>query len=122
MQDIPSTLLLFYEALTGTGGAMGGPQGSTSCIDVRDLAHAYVLALQCEAAGNERFLLTGGCFVNAEVAALNPHMKPVEWTEAVDLVDSSKARRVLCFQPRDKKTTLQETAALLLPLVPSACL
>ena len=118
--DIPSTLQLFYEALTGVGGATGGPTGSSNFIDVRDLARAYVLALQCEAAGNERFLLTSGVFVNAEVAELNPHMKRVEWSAATDRVDCSKAARVLGFQPRDKQVTLRDTAAVLLPLVPSA--
>ena len=121
VKEIPSTLTLFYEALTGTGGATGGPTGSSNFIDVRDLAHAYVLGLECEAAGNERFLLTGGVFVNAEVAELNPHMKQrVQWTEGVDRADCSKAKRVLGYQPRDKQTTLRDTAAVLLPLVPSA--
>ena len=121
VEDIPSTLQLFYEALTGTGGAGGGPTGSSNFIDVRDLARCYVLALQCEAAGNERFLLTGGVFVNAEVAELNPHVKErPEWKPAQDTVDCSKAKRVLGFQPRDKQHTLWDTAAVLLQLVPSA--
>ena len=121
VKDIPSTLQLFYEALTGTGGANGGPTGSGSFIDVRDLAHCYVLALQCEAAGNERFLLTGGVFVNAEVAELNPHVKErPEWKPAQDTVDCSKAKRVLGFQPRDKQDTWRDTAAVLLSLLPSA--
>ena len=120
VKEIPSTLTLFYEALTGTGGAMGGPTGSSNFIDVRDLAHAYVLALQCEAAGDERFLLNGGVFVNAEVAELNPQVQRVEWTEKPDAIDYSKARKVLGFQPRDKQITLRDTAAVLLPLVPSA--
>ena len=121
VKDVPSTLTLFFGALTGTGGVAGGPTGSSNYIDVRDLAHAYVLALQCEAAGNERFLLTGGVFVNAEVAELNSHLKGrVEWSPRKDTVDCSKARRLLGFRPRDKQITLRDTAAVLLPLVPSA--
>ena len=121
VNDIPSTMTLFYEAMTGAGGSMGGPTGSSNYIDVRDLAHAYVLALQCEAAGSERFLLTGGVFVNAELGELNPQLKQkVEWTAPVDRADCSKAKRVLGFQPRDKQITFRDTAAILLPLVPSA--
>ena len=118
--DIPSTLKLFYEALTGAGGLPGGPTSGGSLIDVRDLAHAYVLALHCEAAGNERFLLSGGMFVNAEVAELNPHVKRVEWSPIKDTVDCSKAKRVLGFEPRDKRVTICDTAAVLLSLVPLA--
>jgi nucleoside-diphosphate-sugar epimerase len=117
VKDIPSTLQLFYEALTGTGGGRGGASGGGNFIDVRDLAQAYVLALERAEAGNQRFLLGGAAFANSEIAAMNPRTGVSEWTPAVNRIDFSKAERVLGYKPRDRMTTLRDTAAILLPLV-----
>jgi nucleoside-diphosphate-sugar epimerase len=118
VQDIPSTLQLFYEALTGTGGGRGGASGGGNFIDVRDLARAYVLALERAEARNQRFLLSGGAFANAEITAMNPRMTVSEWKPAVHRIDTSKAERILGFKPRDRMTTLRDTSSILLPLVP----
>ena len=85
---------------------MGGPTGSSSFIDVRDLAHAYVLALERREAGNERFMLSAGVFANAEMAAFNPHMPKTEYTAAVDVIDLEQGAEGVSASPRATRTSL----------------
>ncbi|KAF7336883.1 D-lactaldehyde dehydrogenase [Mycena venus] len=57
-QALNTSARMMYDAFTKPGAAAGGG----SWVDVRDLALAHVRALEKEAAGGERIIISAGCF------------------------------------------------------------
>ncbi|KAF6758994.1 D-lactaldehyde dehydrogenase [Ephemerocybe angulata] len=99
---------------------------SNSWIDVRDLADAHVLALEKEAAGGERIIITQGPYVwqewldiaNSIAPSVRPNGKIVkgypeleEEKEYKIKYDNSKGKRLLGITYRSKEETTRDTLA-----------
>jgi nucleoside-diphosphate-sugar epimerase len=111
--EIASSLGTFFAALNGLSIT---PRGASTYIDIRDLAPAYASALQRKEAGNERFMLGGGEYKDAEITAMaaNPDAAVAVSPATVDAIDWTKASRVLGFAPRSKQATFRDTAKFIL--------
>ncbi|KAF5376911.1 hypothetical protein D9615_007319 [Tricholomella constricta] len=95
-------------------------QGS-AYIDVRDVAETHVLALEKEAAGGERIIISAGEFLLDVANALSPSPIPshpslpvgysgVPWKAPVEY-DTSKGARILGLKYRTKEELTRDTLA-----------
>ena len=84
--------------------------GNFSYVDIRDLAAVITRGLQLEEAGGERFIISGGGYRETDVSVLKDGGQWVERGESLENFDSSKAKRVLGFRPRERKVMMEETA------------
>ena len=103
LSELPSSLGYLYASMEGKG-----PLPSGSFVDIRDLSHAIVRALQVESAGGERFIVASGDTTIEEVQALK-QARYVNKAKESYSIDASKAKRVLGFNPRSKAETLNDT-------------
>ncbi|KAF2637294.1 NAD(P)-binding protein [Massarina eburnea CBS 473.64] len=98
-------------------------------VDVRDIAHAHLLAMDAPNAGNQRFNTTAGAVTSQEIADIlraevpgavdrTPKGEPGKNTQAdgAYTIDSNKARDVLGWTLRSAKETFADMGRQLLEL------
>ncbi|TNY24036.1 hypothetical protein DMC30DRAFT_413521 [Rhodotorula diobovata] len=115
----------FYQFLEGNKSAEDAQTGFGSFVDVRDVAHLHVESLVKEEAGNERFLVATADTSYQPLLDLffqhaSPALKdafpsaqkgnPGAPKPTQNVIDTSKARRVFGWAPKDPKDTVIDMA------------